>query len=422
MAVIPTGAIYKALFFDGESSRNYGVYITGEAVYNSPERDVEMIKIPGRNGEFALDNGRFQNIEVTYPAGIFANNETDFAAAISDFRNFLASRVGYCRLEDEYNPNEYRVAVYKSGLDVDPVAFQRAGEFSITFDCKPQRWLTSGETKTSVPSGSTVTNPTLFDASPLIEVEGYGNLNFNGYTISIENAVMGEVLLANSKTYSAGGTDLIFNKLSYETGDTITLAEGTISWDARLINGYLFYTPSVTATDSNARFVSRADIAGRLKVITNREALTFTAGTSKTVTNTATASLRMSKDGQVSDMIVTCTQTITYTPNYSSTQSRIRIQCSLSFSSSGKLEASFYTSSSKTGDITVSSTQSLLGHPTYIDCDLGEAYKITSGVYVSLNSKINLGSKLPTLASGSNTVTYDNTITSVKITPRWWKV
>lgn len=418
---IETGAIFKRLYFDGQSSGTYGVYITGEAVYNAPARDVEMIKIPGRDGEFALDNGRFENIEVTYPAGIFADNEADFAEAISDFRNFLASRTGYCRLEDDYNPTEYRMAVYKSGLDVDAKVL-KAGEFDITFDCKPQRWLTSGETKTSVSSGNTVTNPTRFDASPLIEVEGYGNLLFNGHTISIENAVMGEVLLANSKTYSAGSTDLIFNKLSYETGDTITLAEGTISWDARLINGYLFYTPAVTATDSNARFVSRADIAGRLKVITNREALTFTAGTSKTVTNTATASLRMSKGGQVSDMIVTCTQTITYTPNYSSTQSRIRIQCSLSFSSSGKLEASFYTSSSKTGDITVHSTQSLLGHPTYIDCDLGEAYKITSGVYVSLNSKINLGSKLPTLASGSNTVTYDNTITSVKITPRWWKV
>ena len=421
MAITQTGAMYKSLTFDNKTSREYGVYITGEAVYNAPARDVEMITIPGRNGSFALDNGRFENIEVSYPAGIYADTEADFRQAISDFRNFLCSRKGYVRLQDEYNPNEYRMAVYKSGLDVDPAQL-RAGEFDIVFDCKPQRWLTSGETKTSVSSGSTVTNPTRFDASPLIEVEGYGNLLFNGHTISIENAVMGEVLLANSKTYSAGSTDLIFNKLSYETGDTITLAEGTISWDARLINGYLFYTPSVTATDSDTRFVSRADIAGRLKVITNRETLTFTAGTSKTVTNTATASLRMSKDGQVSDMIVTCTQTITYTPNYSSTQSRIRIQCSLSFSSSGKLEASFYTSSSKTGDITVSSTQSLLGHPTYIDCDLGEAYKITSGVYVSLNSKINLGSKLPTLASGSNTVTYDNTITSVKITPRWWKV
>ena len=424
MAITQTGAMYKSLTFDNKTSREYGVYITGEAVYNAPARDVEMITIPGRNGTFALDNGRFENIEVSYPAGIYADTEADFRQAISDFRNFLCSRKGYVRLQDEYNPNEYRMAVYKSGLDVDPAQL-RAGEFKITFDCKPQRWLTSGETKTSVSSGSTVTNPTRFDASPLIEVEGYGNLLFNGHTISIENSVMGEVLLSNSKTFSTNYTDIIFNKLSYETGDTITLEKGIINWDMRAINGYRFWYAEVTATDTNSDFnswVYLGDIR-RVTAITGVAAQTFTAGTDKTVTNTATATfpIGLTQDAQ-SNITVTCTQTITYTASYSSTQSRIRIQYSLSFSSSGKLDYSFSTSSSKTGDITVNSTQSLLGHPTYIDCDLGEAYKITSGVYVSLNSKINLGSKLPTLASGSNTVTYDNTITSVKITPRWWKV
>ena len=190
MAVIPTGAIYKALIFDGESSRNYGVYITGEAVYNSPVRDVEMIKIPGRNGEFALDNGRFENIEVTYPAGIFADNEAYFAEAISDFRNFLASRVGYCRLEDEYNPNEYRMAVYKSGLNVDPAKLE-AGEFSITFDCKPQRWLKDGETavaigewgETETASGDIVTveNPNGILAVKSLEVDLEPIQDLNGY-------------------------------------------------------------------------------------------------------------------------------------------------------------------------------------------------------------------------------------------------
>lgn len=146
MAINKTGAIFKSLTFDGESSRDYGIYITGEAVFNAPEREVEMIAIPNRNGAFALDKGRFENIEVTYPAGVFAGSETDFAKAISDFRNMLCSRKGYCRLTDEYNPDEFRLAVYKSGLEVDPVAL-RAGEFDITFECKPQRYLMSGENK-----------------------------------------------------------------------------------------------------------------------------------------------------------------------------------------------------------------------------------------------------------------------------------
>lgn len=412
-------APYKYFTYDGESSRDYDVYLTGDGVFNAPERAVDMVEIPGRNGDYALDQGKFNNISVTYKAGIVDYSESDFADKVSAVRNWLCSKVGYKRLSDDYNPNEYRMAVFKSGVNIEHEDL-RTGTFEITFECKPQRWLTSGETEITATNNGTITNPTLFPSYPLLMLKGYGDVSFNGYTISVENVVMGHILLANSKTFSSNYTDMVFSKLSYETGDTITLAEGTINWGASLINGYLFYTPSVTATDSDARFVSRADIAGRLKAITNREALTFTAGTSKTVTNTATASLRMSKDGQVSDMVVTCTQTITYTPNYSSTQSKIRIQYSLSFSSSGKLESS--TSSSKTGDITVESTQSLLGDPTYIDCDIGEAYKITSGEYVSLNSQISLGSNLPTLKSGNNTITFSNTFTSVKLEPRWWKV
>ena len=172
MAIEQTGAIFKSLTFDGESSRTYGVYITGEAVYNAPERDVEMVKIPNRNGAFALDNGRFENIEVTYPAGVFADSETDFAKAISDFRNMLCSRKGYCKLTDEYNPDEFRLAVYKSGLEVDPVAL-RAGEFDITFECKPQRYLMSGENRFLV----TDWNDTTVETGKLISIDDTSGTN-----------------------------------------------------------------------------------------------------------------------------------------------------------------------------------------------------------------------------------------------------
>lgn len=181
MAINQTGAIYKSLEFDGESSRTYGVYITGAAVYNAPTRDVEMIAIPGRNGAFALDRGRFENITVTYPAGIFADTETDFAKAISDFRNFLCSRSGYCRLTDEYNPNEYRLAVYKSGLEVEP-ALLRAGEFEIVFECKPQRWLTSGESAVTVGEWSEWET----ESGPIVEIEASETDKVKSLSVALE--------------------------------------------------------------------------------------------------------------------------------------------------------------------------------------------------------------------------------------------
>ena len=72
--------------------------------------------------------------------------------------------------------------------------------------------------------------------------------------------------------------------------------------------------------------------------------------------------------------------------------------------------------------VTANSTVNRLGNPTYLDCETGEAYKIVNNDYISLNSFVAVGADLPVLAPGSNTVTYDNTVTELKITPRWWKI
>ena len=289
MAIAPTGAIYKSLSFDGVESRNFGVYITGEAVYNAPARDVEMVSIPGRNGTFALDKGRFENIEVSYPAGIFADNETDFASAVSDFRNYLCSRKGYCRLVDEYNPEEYRMAIYKSGLDVSPAQL-KAGEFDITFDCKPQRWLMGGEAAIDVSDGDTIFNPTLFDSSPLLAAEGYGTIGFNGYEIEIDNATMGEVLLANSMSTVNASITENFTTSAFNSGDAITAGE--ISFVYKVPKDFITAYGAITAlSNSDGSFSSSGvyDAEGSYIITTVLQGITRTKGSAETqLSNTTT--------------------------------------------------------------------------------------------------------------------------------------
>ena len=54
----------------GRDLADFGVYISGNGTYNAPARDVKSVAIPGRNGELTLDNGRFKNVTVKYPAFI----------------------------------------------------------------------------------------------------------------------------------------------------------------------------------------------------------------------------------------------------------------------------------------------------------------------------------------------------------------
>ena len=403
MGINTTPTNYKSFTFDGRSSREFGVYTTGNGVFNAPERAVEMISIPARNGDYALDLGHFENIEVTYRCGIVADNETDFAEAVSDFRNWLCSRRGYCRLQDEYNTDEFRMGIFKNVVNVDHDGLQ-TGEFDVTFDCKPQRWLTSGETETEITSGDSITNPTLFASSPLLEVEGYGTIDLGGQDIEINNDVMGNVLLVEQKERPAQSIQATFATDLLNNNDTF-IVDASFQMLYKKTSSGMEVTSIVLTSTSGCD----ATVVGMNAVYVEMNSATFTKGTS------ATAS---------------CSATYTVSGNNIPTQSRT-LSCSvqydgdnvLTFTNSGAGIGNLpYVRRIKWNDIYGDSTASVLGHPTYIDCDIGECYMIKNNEVISLNQYIDLGSDLPTLPPGATTVNYDNTITDLKIAPRWWKV
>lgn len=173
------------IVFGGIDSRDYGIYISGEGVFNAPERDVEVVNIPGKDGDLLIDRGRFLNIQVTYPGFNFEPDLSTFAERLRAFRAALTSQIGYQRLEDSFHPDEFRLASFRSGLDVNPVMYNTASTFDIVFDCKPQRFLKSGEEEITITSGDELDNPSPFEALPLIEVVGVGSLAVGNITVTI---------------------------------------------------------------------------------------------------------------------------------------------------------------------------------------------------------------------------------------------
>lgn len=432
MAIAPTGAIYKSLVFDGESSRDYGIYITGQAVYNAPERDVEMINIPGRNGSFALDKGRFQNIEVTYPAGIFADTETDFAQGISDFRNFLCSRNGYVRLTDEYNPNEYRMAVYKSGLDVSPAQL-KAGEFNITFDCKPQRYLLSGEEAIDVTSGDTITNPTLFESSPMLEAEGYGVIGINGSSIELEASELGRIVLGSQYAFRLGFSSLNTQVTEYinfsaeseqnlVAGDAIYLENILLSNWAILRNGSSVSSKTIEFKRSDSDTIeysvfSEPNGTSNYYLYCRVPSISFEYGTQDTKTIYPRFNVTFVSGGGQS----TWTSVFGFEFRYDGART-FRIGAVLvANASSGP-----YYDRGRT-DVAIDyingdSTKIVPYAPAYIDCDIGEAYIIQNDMVISINNATTMPAELPRLVVGDTEITFDNTITDLKVIPRWWRI
>lgn len=173
------------LTIGGNDSRNYGVYISGAGVFNSPARALNLVDIPGRNGAVILNAyERFDNIEVTYPAFIYSN----FDANLANFRSLLSSSGNYRKITDSYHPNEYRLGVYVGGLDVTPTKRLEAGKFDIVFNCKPQRFLTSGDVVQTFTANGTINNPTRYSMGPLLRVYGVGTVGIGMGSITITAA------------------------------------------------------------------------------------------------------------------------------------------------------------------------------------------------------------------------------------------
>lgn len=420
MAIAPTGAAYKSLTFDNKTSREFGVYITGEAVYNAPEREVEMISIPGRNGSFALDKGRFENIDVKYPAGLFGDNEANFREALSDFRNFLCSKRGYCRLTDDYNPNEFRKAVYKSGLEVENVR-NIAGEFDILFDCMPQRWLTSGETKQTIAnSGDTINNPTLFESSPLLEIEGYGQVNFNNTDyFSVTGGPLGEYTVCENHSMrkdlpTSGPVDI---DSYFNVGDVVHI--GKAKCTAISTNGH----PYIFSNISNISGGEDTQIffTGNTLMITT----TFDYGDITVGTDVAQISRKIEFDAEITTGEINRLQLVSILKYDSGALSWYAVL--IGPATSGVHEYSWSNNTWQYAGLVLKSvsgysTKDINSLTKYIDMDTGECYVMIGGKEASANGAVSLMPELPTLKSGVNTISYTNTITSLKITPGWWKV
>lgn len=171
------------------SAEDYGIILTAPPAETFAKRDIETIDIPGRSGSLVLDNGRYQNVTMEYACAIIPPAGETLREAIVKAVAYLRQLSSYARLEDTFRPGYFFMAMAVEAVTVESI-MERAGVFTITLERKPQRFLTSGETvRTISSSGSTLTNPTRFPSSPLIQLSGSGSgsLTLGGKTVRIDS-------------------------------------------------------------------------------------------------------------------------------------------------------------------------------------------------------------------------------------------
>lgn len=191
------------IIFNEKSSLDYHILVEHPPGYEVPERDIESVHVPGRNGDIIFDKGSFKNVKRSYEIAVGSLKEP-FSVLANRIGEWLYTTTYYSRLEDSYEPEFYRLAHYSDPYDISNIEFH-AGRTTIEFDCKPQRFLKSGEREIkNVSSGFILKNPTNFPASPIIKFKTpsntttVGTMNVGDYNISVKGVASANLILDSS--------------------------------------------------------------------------------------------------------------------------------------------------------------------------------------------------------------------------------
>lgn len=150
-----------------------GIYVDSSMSFNKPQKNVEFIRIPGRSGDLVIDYKTWQNVIISYPC--FTKSYSAFEAVI----NTLGRMSGYQKIECTNDAECYRMGVPSIPQAPTAKKINTNFYFDLTFNCKPQRFLSNIPDITVPVSGSVdIANPTGFEAQPIVRVADAGSIIF----------------------------------------------------------------------------------------------------------------------------------------------------------------------------------------------------------------------------------------------------
>lgn len=156
--------------FGGEASSDYGIVVAEAPTFEQPTRKQTVYTIPGRNGAIIEQQDAWEDVTRKYKVWLTKTGTEKLNTSVNSLTAWLNSQNGYTRLEDSFEPEVFRLAYYSGGNDVSNELTQY-GESTLTFTCRPERFLVEGAMEYDVTNDQKLGNPTRFKSKPLIYIE-----------------------------------------------------------------------------------------------------------------------------------------------------------------------------------------------------------------------------------------------------------
>ena len=215
--------------FKGIKSLDEQLFITKKNVYKGAARDITFTQIPGRSGDLLIDNRRHKNVKIKYDVTAL-EGKYQIPEVAHRLKGLLLSEVGYFRLTDTYDPNYFRLAAYSDEFDLEQ-DLPAVGKSSISFNCKPFRYLITGQNSIVLSNAATLNNPELFPSLPYVRIVGDGDitLSINGDSFVLRG-IEGYIEIDSEEMRAFKGTSNENGKMYTPNYPTLYKGENHISW------------------------------------------------------------------------------------------------------------------------------------------------------------------------------------------------
>lgn len=393
---MPKSDLIFGSFNTSTSSGRY--YKTQPINFPTPEKDIDTFKVPGRSGALLVDYGSYRNVEIAAEIAIQAKAPQTFLTLYDALKAAMMSQSGYQRLEDSLYSGEYRMA-RAVGVEMKQTDSMN-GTATVTFDAKPQRYFSNGETE-------------LFTIEP-------GAVGALDIQIGIGDDLLSADLITLFHENDMQRTDIYYAVIDVSTYTSP-------SYDVKLTYGpWSFGIPQkgMTANYFYGRTCNGSPFAGGTPTNIGGIAISQTTRT-KTVSylygfDYIVVPLPMLTELNLSGSVV-----LSYSPDVG-----ILAPPDGTISYSPLLQLSVSGAVSKQDAVTINECAIDLNTPAtiesepltdiYIDCDTYNAYTVINGVTYSLNKYVVMDGNFT--FSGLIDVSIASDVDRLGIVPKWWTI
>lgn len=181
--------------YKGRSSEEFGIKIIKSNYLSSPEKDIKVVEVDGRNGDLIIDKGRFKNVELKFECDIktYLVNKTLMDVA-KEMKKWLQADSTYGELIISENENSCYEANYVGNLDIEQVV-KNFGVALLKFNCKPLKRMVVNKLVNINQQNTLIFNPG-YPSNPIIKVIGSGDctININNQKLILKS-LEGEIIV-----------------------------------------------------------------------------------------------------------------------------------------------------------------------------------------------------------------------------------